>query len=170
LFTLPGFKATEGICGGGPLLFLSLGNLHWSQGKVGPAEDLFRRCLAVQEKTLSPEDFRLSFALLPLGRLLSAAGRSREGLPLLERALVLRQGLAENHRLRAEAEGELGLALAAAGQEGPARLHLQAGLSAFQAKSGPETAFVQRLGEVLATLETPTEEGFPESLHNFPTR
>lgn len=148
-------------------LLLFLGNLESSKGSSQAAEEFYRQCLRIQEEVLGGEDYRLSFSLLPLGRLLGVEGRTEEALRLLERALALRQSLAEDHRLRGEAEAELGLALVAAGRDSAAQPHLKKGLSILRSKDGAEAPYVRRVTEALDGVQTAIQEA---SFRSSPSR
>ncbi|MCH9651948.1 MAG: serine/threonine-protein kinase [Deltaproteobacteria bacterium] len=83
-----------------PLVAQSLLSLAALTAKQDPERglNLYREILASQEQTLAPDDFRLSYTLTRLGRLLVRLERPKLATPYLRRALTLRrQGLSEDH-------------------------------------------------------------------------
>lgn len=73
-------------------LATSLGNLaelYRAWGRLGDAEPLARRALAMRERTLPPEHPHIATSLHNLVRVLIDAGRWQEALPLQERAVLL---------------------------------------------------------------------------------
>ncbi|HEX8376002.1 MAG TPA: tetratricopeptide repeat protein, partial [Geminicoccaceae bacterium] len=125
--------------------------LAYARGDMAVAEGLYREALAVEEKRLPPGDPGLALTRANLAETLSRQGRPGEAVPLLERVLASRVGLAggEGRAETAQVRHELAVALAAAGGgDGLARAQelLKESLAARERLSGPESP------EVAATL------------------
>jgi tetratricopeptide (TPR) repeat protein len=85
-------KAAEGFGSEDPRLATSLNNLallYEAQGKYVEAEPLYKRALAIDEKTLVPEHPDLAASLNNLAALYHAQGRYTEAEPLYKRSLAI---------------------------------------------------------------------------------
>ena len=67
-----------------------LGDCHYALGNVPEALTHHQRAITEAEAEWGPDDWRVSWGLLGAGRDLTASGRAREAIPLLERARALR--------------------------------------------------------------------------------
>ena len=82
----------EGIGTENPEVATSLSNLallYDAQGRYDEAEPLYRRALAIQEKTLDPNDPFVAISLTNLGHLYRIQGRYSEAEPLYKRSLAI---------------------------------------------------------------------------------
>src|SRR5262245_9202107 len=70
---------------------VNLAGVYYAQGRYADAEPLFRRALAIYEKTLGPAHPFTATALANLGAVYQAQKRYREAEPLLQRALAIRE-------------------------------------------------------------------------------
>lgn len=87
---------------------VALAGLHHRQGRLAQAIAEARESHRILLDALPEDDFRQSSPQLQLGKLLTAAGRCDEALPLLERAAALRrQYLPDGHPSRRSAEAAL---------------------------------------------------------------
>jgi tetratricopeptide (TPR) repeat protein len=86
-------------------------------GRPGEAREMFASSLAAFEKETKPDSLLVSTPLVGLGRALLALGKTEEAVPLLERALRLRDHGDRIEPWVAEAEFRLAQALDAAGRD-----------------------------------------------------
>jgi tetratricopeptide (TPR) repeat protein len=94
-----------------------LGRLHHEQGDTAAAIDFFRRSLALYDRHRWPGRYS-AFPLTGLGQALTDAGRAAEAVPLLERAVGVRAGGAEDPAGLALSRFHLARALWLAGEGG----------------------------------------------------
>lgn len=156
-----------------PLVAQSLLSLAALTAKKDPERglDLYREILASQESTLTADDFRLSYTLTPLGRLLVRLEKPQLAVPHLRRALDLRRrGLSEDHWETGLSEYYLGQCLRALGQGEETRLQedrlqearlqearvlLQSSYDHLSAALGSEDYRAQRAWKALTELASP---------------
>jgi tetratricopeptide (TPR) repeat protein len=67
----------------------NLAQLYKAQGRYADAEPLFKRSLAISEKTLGPDHPNVAASLNNLAQLYKAQGRYAEAEPLYERSLAI---------------------------------------------------------------------------------
>jgi tetratricopeptide (TPR) repeat protein len=135
---------------------LGLANALWTLGlfvepnNLDEAEALYRRSLALYEKSVGRDLVDICYPLTGLGRVALARGRAAEAVPFLERALAL-QSAPELRDTPDRAETELALAKALA--RGPRALALAThARDVLQARpSGPTRAALVRQAEELVT-------------------
>ncbi len=87
-------KEAEGFGPQDPRVAVSLTNLaalYYNQGKYTEAEPLYKRALAIVEKTLGPEHPRVATGLNNLAALYDAQGKYAEAEPLYKRALGINE-------------------------------------------------------------------------------
>lgn len=101
-------------------------------GRIPEAERLYRKSVALQDQALPPGDFRRSYGLHRLGKLLVSQERPGEALPFLVQALEIRTAhLPEGHVDAAAVQSTLGECLLALGRTKRAQAHLQAAVNTF---------------------------------------
>src|SRR5207245_9006927 len=69
----------------------SRGDVLAEMGQFAPAEDLYRRAMAAEEKELGPDHAQVGRVLDDLGWLRHLRGDPAGGTPLLERALAIEE-------------------------------------------------------------------------------
>ena len=90
----------------------NLAVLYQDQGKYSEAEPLFKRALAIDEKTLGPDHPSVAKVLGNLAVLYQAQGRYSEAEPLYKRALEIdEKTLGPGSPLRSEGAQQLGITL-----------------------------------------------------------
>jgi Flp pilus assembly protein TadD len=95
----------------------NLGDVLVDQRKYDEAETVIREGLAVMQRLLAKEDWRVALRLAQLADLLSETGRSRDGEPLAREAVrIMRANFPPGHPVTAAAESVLGGCLAGQGR------------------------------------------------------
>jgi tetratricopeptide (TPR) repeat protein len=67
-----------------------LGTIHYNLGQYAVAEPLYKRSLAIREKTLGQDHAEVATVLNNLGELYRAEERYAEAEPLLKRSIAIR--------------------------------------------------------------------------------
>jgi hypothetical protein len=103
-----------------------LGRAKLRVGELDAADAVLRRALAIREKAVGPAHQELAVPLLGLGELAVARATPNVAIPLLERALGLK-----NPKREPEIHVAFAEALALAGDHAGARAHMEAARAAF---------------------------------------
>ena len=109
---------------------LRLSAAWYRQGSYDRAEDCMRRAQAIWEKIGNRE--KLGTCLNNLGRICEERGQLAEGIALHRKALAMRQQAQGEHEDTAFSHGNLGVALATAGQWAEAEEHLRAAVDMYE--------------------------------------
>jgi tetratricopeptide (TPR) repeat protein len=125
-----------------------LAEIQLEQARFAEALQQYRRALAMWEKSLGPDDFRVAYALTGIGRALCGLHDARGALPPLERAKRLRERSPGEPMLIATSKFALARALAQVGGN-----RERAHSLALEARAGfLQPGYKKQLGEVDAWL------------------
>ncbi len=116
----------------------NIGECLLELGREAEAETAFERALELLEPELPPDDHRLAYPLVGLGRVLLASGATSEALPLLERGLALALANPSDALGLAQARWALGRALGSTGAEQRAGELVRAAKDGFAALPDPQ--------------------------------
>lgn len=133
----------------------SLHSLASLAAKKNPEEGiaLYRQALVLQEGTLADDDFRLTYSLTSLGRLLLARDQADDAEPYLRRALdIRRQSQSEGHWETGLSEYYLGRCMKHLGRIDEARELLTSSHQHLEATLGADDKRTRRTQKVLAAL------------------
>lgn len=138
-----------------PLVARSLLSLASLVARGDPSKGLalYHQTLALQERTLPEGDFRLSYTLTSLGRLLLSQQRSEEAKIHLRRALAIRRlSLSQEHWETAMSEYHLGRCLKRLGRLDEARELLKAAHRHLEATLGADDPRTRRAQRALDSM------------------
>jgi tetratricopeptide (TPR) repeat protein len=118
----------------------SLASVRKARGDRRGAREDYQRALAIGEQALGPEHASLAFALIGLAELLVTERRIADAVPLLERALAVRDNGDEAAELVAESRFALGRVLWQTGRDRARAVELveqaRAGFATSEARTG----------------------------------
>ena len=123
-----------------PRLATSLNNLailYDAQGKYAETEPLYKRALAIAEKTLGPDHLQVAIFLNNLADLYRLQGRYAESEPLSKRALAIEKVLGPDHPQAATTLNNLALLYQDQGQYEEAELLYKRSLAIREKALGP---------------------------------
>ncbi len=141
----PALEAALASAQGDELRFASslnaLGDLRMAQGAPDKAEPLYRRALAIMEKTSGPDSPETAAAVAYLAEACALSGKEAEADKLLRRALASAEKDPKRHAEIAARFSELAVLQRALGRDNEAALAYRRALEVTEKALGPENRF-----------------------------
>ena len=119
----------------------ALGDLRMAQGSPAKAEPLYRRALAIMEKTSGPDSPETAAAVAYLAEACALSGKGAEADKLLRRALASAEKDPKRHAEIAARFSELAVLQRALGRDNEAAFAYRRALEVTQKALGPENRF-----------------------------
>jgi len=147
----------------------SLGNLaglYTSQGRYADAESLYRRTLAIREKTLGPDDPDVAASLNKLASVYTDQGRYADAEPLYRQAIAIYiETQSPQHLNTGIGRIKLGRALVGQQRYAEAETELLAGYDILTKQTSPSVSWLRSAREDLVTLYAASDQ--PEKAKRF---